>query len=176
MAGINLSDGINGSATKKKASFDVGFAAAVCIMILVLCVWGGVRYFMFTTDKEVTSLESQITEATSDLQNEKVDRVLSFDTRRAGIALNLTENVDVAKRLTELESLIIPSIRLIDYQFDHNAGTSIISGITSDYKYLAQQLISLKKQPEYVSIRVDKITNTEEGDISFTLKSETLSQ
>lgn len=176
MAGINLSAGVTTAGTRKKSSLDTGFIVAVILVVVILAVWGGIRYFMFTTDKQITSLETQITEANDDLQGEQVDRILAFDTRMVGIEESAKTNEDVAVRLTSLEGLVIPSVRLTDYRFDHNDGTVTIAGVTSDYKYLAQQLISFKKQTEYGGMRVDKITNTEAGDISFILKADTLSQ
>lgn len=176
MAGINLSTQLDSGAKKKKSSLDKGFVFAIVLMVVVLGVWGGIRYFLFATDKEIAALDAQITDSKNALENEKVDRLLSFDNRREGIEKNAVDNVDVAERFQELESLIIPSVRLTQYTFDHNTGDTVISGVTSDYKYLAQQLISLKKQTEYESMRVDKLVTTESGGISFTLKSETLSQ
>jgi hypothetical protein len=176
MAGINLSAGVATAGTKKKSSFDTGFIVAVVLIALIVAAWGGIRYFMFTTNKQITSLETQITEADSTLKGDQVDRILAFDTRVAGIEESAKTNEDVAARLTTLEGLIIPSVRLTEYNFDHTNGAVTIAGVTSDYKYLAQQLISLKKQPEYGGMRVDKITNTESGDISFILKADTLAQ
>jgi hypothetical protein len=176
MAGINLSDGVTTAEREKKSSFDVGFIFAVILMVLVLGVWGGIRYFMFTTDKDTANLEAQIVGATTDLQGPKVDRILAFDVRMGGIEESAKTNEDVAARLTELEGLVIPSVRLTDYTFNHDDGSVTISGVTSDYKYLAQQLISLKTKTEYAGMRVDKIANTATGEISFTLKADTLSQ
>ena len=176
MAGINLSEGVASVKREKRSSFDTGFVFAVILVAIILVVWGGIRYFMFTTDRSVTTLETEISEAGTTLQGEKVDRILAFDTRRGGIEESAKTNEDVAKRLTELEGLIIPSVRLTEYSFNHDDGSVVVSGVTSDYKYLAQQLISLKTKTEYASMRVEKITNTESGDISFTLKADTLSQ
>ncbi|MEK9173838.1 MAG: hypothetical protein AAB845_01070, partial [Patescibacteria group bacterium] len=171
-----LSEGVTSAGARKKSSFDTGFVFAVILITIIIVVWGGIRYFMSTTDRQITSLETDITAADADLRGEKVDRILAFDTRRNGIETSAKANEDVAKRLTDLEGLVIPSIRLTEYSFNHNDGEVVVSGVTSDYKFLAQQLISLKKQAEYGSMRVDKIANTESGDISFTLKADTLSQ
>ncbi len=176
MAGINLSEGVTSAGARKKSSFDFGFIFSIILIVIVLGTWGTIRYFMFTTDKSTASLEVEITSVMNDVQGEKVDRILAFDTRRTGIEESAKTNQDVAKRLTLLESLVIPSVRLTEYSFDHDNGVVTVSGVTNDYKYLAQQLMSFKRESEYAGMRVDKIGNTESGSISFTYKADTLSQ
>ena len=176
MAGINLSEGVTSAGAKQRSSFDFGFLFSVILVVIVLGAWGGIRYFIFTTDKSTASLDAEIATAMNDIQGDKVNRILAFDTRRTGIEESAKTNEDVAARLSLLESLVIPSVRLTEYSFNHDNGVVTVSGVTNEYKYLAQQLISLKKEPGYAGMRVDKIGNTESGDISFTYKADTLSQ
>lgn len=176
MAGINLSTQAYGGEKKKRSFFDRGFVFSVVLLVIILGVWGGIRYFLFTLNRDITALESQITDSKNELEGEQVDRVLNFDIRKKGIETNMGTNIDVAKHFQDLEAVVIPSVRLTQYALNQNTGAIVISGETSDYKYLAQQLISFKKQAEYSNIRVDRITTTESGDISFTLKADTLSQ
>jgi hypothetical protein len=120
--------------------------------------------------------QSQISAADAELKSEKVDRMISFDARKQGIVTSYEEKLDISDKLYDLENLIIPDIRLTNFEFDHKNGTTVIDGVTNDYKYLAQQIINLKKESVYENILVHKISNTKEGAIEFTLKAETLSQ
>ena len=177
MAGINLSDGIASESVKRKPpSFDAGFIFSVVLLVIVLGVWGGLRYFMMDTDKKIATLDAQIQESDALLHGDKVDKVLAFDLKRENIEKNFDNHADIDENLRTLENLIVPNVRLTKYEYDHGAGSVVISGVTSDYKYLAQQLISLKTQSQFESMRVASISNSDTGEIVFTLRSDILSK
>lgn len=177
MAGINLSQsGEERRSSSKKKMFDAGFIIVVIVFVLVLGVWGALWYFSQSAEGEIQALDAQINAATTELTGDEVDRILGFDARVKGIEENVPLHLDTAERFAQLEKMILPSIRLTNFSYDHQKGATVIEGVTNDYKFLAQQLISLKTDPMYQNIRVDAVTTTETGDISFTLKSESLPQ
>lgn len=174
MAGINLSQPTADRRVDRRKFFDVGMVVASIILVLVLGAWGGVYYLTSKTDRAVADLQSQVESAGVDTKGSKIDRILAFDNRIESVAKNIEGQIDTSQMLTDLEGLVIPSVRLTGYQYDHENGNVVIEGLTSDYKYLAQQIISFKSNERYANIHVDKITNSESGDIVFTLKSEGL--
>ncbi len=173
MAGINLSQGISEtSRVKRSMSIDTGFVFSIILILVVLGAWGGIYYFLRQTNSQIAALDQQVADSDSVLRGEKVDRVAAFDFKRQNLEQGFESHLDIAKNLSDLESLIVPDVRLTKYEYDHSTGASTIEGVTSDYKYLAQELISLKKQSQFTDVRVTALSNTESGGISFTLKSE----
>ena len=173
MAGINLSQSTTGRQTSRRKFFDTGVVVSAIIFILVLGIWGGLYYFSFNTNKEVAGLQSQIDNSGIEMKGPKIDRILAFENRIEVVSKNTETQIDTSRILSDLEGLIIPSVRLTSYQYDHENGNISMEGVTSDFKFLAQQIISLKTNERYANIHVEK-TNSESGDILFTLKSEGL--
>ena len=108
------------------------------------------------------------------MKGPKIDSILAFEKRIEVVSKDTETQIDTSRILSDLEGLIIPSVRLTSYQYDHENGNISMEGVTSDFKFLAQQIISLKTNERYANIHVEKITNSESGDILFTLKSEGL--
>ena len=174
MAGINLSQSTAGRQTGQRKFFDTGIVVSAVIFALVLGVWGGIYYFSLNTQKEITDLQSQIDNSGVEMTGPRIDRILAFDNRIEVVSKNTETQIDTSHMLTDLEGLIIPSVRLTSYEYDHENGNVAMEGVTSDFKFLAQQIISLKTNEQYANIHVEKITNSESGDIVFILKSEGL--
>ncbi|MCW1888549.1 MAG: hypothetical protein KIH67_003270 [Candidatus Moranbacteria bacterium] len=174
MAGINLSQSTTERKVDRRKFFDAGMVFSSILLLIVLAAWGGIYYLSMKTTQEIASLQNEIDTSGVEMKGPKIDRILDFDTRIEMVSKNIESQVDASEMLVGLEELVIPSIRLTNYEYDHENGNVTIEGITSDFKFLAQQLISLKKNEQYANIRVDKIGNSESGDIVFTLKSEGL--
>lgn len=174
MAGINLSQSAATRQTERRKFFDTGTVVSFTLFVIVLAIWGGIYYFSLQTSKQITELQGQIDNSGVEMKGPKIDRILTFDNRVEAVSKNIETQVDTSSILTDLESLIIPSVRLTSYQYDHENGNVVMEGVTSDFKYLAQQIISLKNNERYANIHVEKMTNSESGDILFTLKSEGL--
>jgi hypothetical protein len=178
MAGINLSQSSStgGRSIDKRKFFDAGIVISGVLLFLVLASYGAIYYFTMKTDQETASLQTQIDTSGVDMKGEKIDRILAFDNRISDITTNTENQIDTSTNLIEMEKVILPSVRLTNYEYDHESGDVIISGVTSEFKFLAQQIISLKSNPKFGDMYVDKISNTESGDITFVLKSNILSQ
>ena len=174
MAGINLSQSTTERKVDRRKFFDAGMIFSSALLFIVLAAWGGIYYLSSKTTQEIASLQGEIDASGIEMKGPKIDRILAFDARIETVSKNIETQVDTSQMLTSLEELVIPSIRLTNYQYDHENGNVIIEGVTSDFKFLAQQIISFKKNERYTNIHVDKIGNSESGDIVFTLKSEGL--
>lgn len=171
MAGMNLSSSGFGQQEKQSGIFSGSFSIIFIIFLLVSVSWGGMRWYIMTLDDKLASLDSAIEENASRLHGKDVDRVAHFDSRLSLIGNFLQgEAADSQKLLTQLESLTVPNVRLTEYRYDVTEKTVTVSGETDNFKYVAQQIISLKSETPFSEIRVDSLKLTKDGRVAFSFK------
>lgn len=171
MAGINLS-----SSTLEKKSGSGGLIDSSFIIITILfCAtvvgFGGLRWYISTQDAALADLDVTLRESILKLQGPEVDRVAHFDNRLTAAEQQANAgSVDSQKLLIELESLVIPSVKLTKYEYNAADKFVVVSGETDSFKYVAQQVISLKSEKLFAGITVESLTRTEDGRIAFSFK------
>jgi len=173
MAGINLSQsmtGNDGSSKKKEALFDTGFVVAFLIFLVVVLGWAGLRFYITQLNKQITALDTTIAEHNAELQGGAVDRVADFDRRLQFLAENATERTEPSQIFSQLESLMVPSNALLEYEYNKTEKVITFSARTNNYRNIAEQVISLKSEKMFSSVKVDTIDRDKEGRITFTLK------
>lgn len=170
--GINLSH-VNEEekSSQKKGLFDKGLAFCFGIFILVLGVWGGLEWYIKTLNDQVVQAEALLTDNATSLRGTKVDRIADFDTRLAFMKSSMDVTADLPETiLPKLESLIVPSVNLTGYTYHKQEQLMSISGLTDNFRHLAEQLLSFKLDVVFSDAKVDIITRTKEGKIAFTFK------
>lgn len=170
MAGINLSQSSQKKQVNGRALVDRGFVIVILLSLAVLAAWGGLRFYMYTVDKSIASLQANIENSNDGLTGEKVDRVVDIHTRLTHISEGNEESVDIPALVSQLEKLTVPEVRLTEYRYDAVAKMIKISGTTSNFRFVAQQLIGFRSESPLQDIQVEKIGNVDEGQIPFTLK------
>lgn len=149
----------------------MSFLVATILFFLVAAGFGGLRWYLGSLDKKLASLEEQRITNFAALRGPRVDRVAYFADR-----LNLIdtqaqgEGVNVEQRLTEIEGLIVPNVRLTRYEYNDAEKFVSLTGETDNFKYVAQQIISLKSNARLAKVEVESIARTNEGRVVFTLK------
>jgi len=172
MTGVNLSQSMAAQAEKrKKHLFSAsGFPITIILLILILVGWGGLRFYLYSLDKKITALDATITDSESKFQGESIDRIADFDTRVSLLGADPSELIDPETFLIKLESLIVPQVLLTSYEYDDREKVCTVSGRTDNFRYLAEQIISLKSDPFFSDVKIDAISRNTEGKIEFTLK------
>lgn len=168
MPGINLSQSLQEKRAQARGRFlDQGFFLSMGILVLLLIVFGGARWYASRLEQEVRDLESKISETTSLLRGEKVDRIVDF-TERAKTAVNeLATEPDPTELLRQLEVMTLPSIRLTGYRFDRTTDRLIVGGLATNLKEVAQQMLAFKSMKHTDQIFVDKIEYQKSGKVAF---------
>ncbi len=171
MAGVNLSQSITGDekASKSVSSFTSGMPISVGLLVLTLIGWGGMRWYMYSLDNKINQVTADITASSGALQDERVDRITNFDARLSLLNADPAESIDPTPMLTELESLIVPQVTLKDYAYDQTTGETKLTGRTTNFRYVAEQIISLKSSPSFSRVDVQSTSRSEGGAIEFTL-------
>lgn len=173
MSGINLSSSTSIKTTKKGGVFDSSFAVIVVIFFLVVAGFGGLRFYIKTLDTKISALKATLEENSAQLQGRNVDRVAHFDSRlRLAGEQSSGNGVDSQKLLDQLESLIVPNIRLTKYEYNETEKFVEVAGEAESFKYVAQQIVSFKSENTFVGIKVQSLARTTEGRIAFSLKAD----
>ncbi|MFZ2300038.1 MAG: hypothetical protein WAW00_02810 [Candidatus Moraniibacteriota bacterium] len=171
MAGMNLSSSKIEQKEGRSGIFDGSFSIILTIFFLVVASWVGMRWYIMTLNDKLASIDSVIAENSLRLQGKDVDRVATFDSRLSLIGKQLQgESADSQKLLTQLEGLTVPNVRLTEYRYDVMEKTVVVSGETENFKYVAQQIISLKSEKPFTNVTVDSLKRTKEGRIAFSFK------
>jgi hypothetical protein len=171
MAGVNLSQSTAlAREHQSQRRFAVsGFLISTIVLAVTLIGWGGLRWYIHSLDQKIATLEVTIATDTGRLTGETVDRIADFSVRMGLLGKDPAELVDPEATFAKLETLIVPQVTLVRYEYDESAGTSSVSGTTESFRYLAEQIISLQSDPLFGQIRVDSIDRDDDGAIEFTL-------
>lgn len=170
---MNLSSSV--PEKKQEGSWTFGGPVVVTVLFFLLLVfWGGMQWYLKTLDKTLSGQQVLLEENASRLKGDAVDRVTSFDTRLtlAKEQMSGKNTTDTGRLLRQLESLVIPNVKLTKYEFDENGKFVIVEGETDTFKYVAQQLLVLKGEDPFMNIKVDSLKKNPEGRIAFSFKAE----
>lgn len=171
MAGINLSSSAFEKKSGSRGLVDSSFIVIVILFCVTVIGFGGLRWYISTQDAALADLDVMLKEGASKLQGPEVDRVANFDnrlttaTQQAGV-----DPVDSQKLLSQLESLVIPSVKLTEYAYNAADKFVVVSGETDSFKSVAQQAVSLKSEKLFSGITVESLARTEDGRIEFSFK------
>ncbi len=173
MAGVNLSQSMASQEEKsEKRLFSVsGFPMSIALLVLTLLGWGGLRFYIHTFDVKITQLETALTSDVDKLHGEHIDRVTDFDNRLTLLGADPAEFIDPGTLLSLLETLMVPQVVLTQYKYNEKEKVITLVGETDSFRYLAEQIISLKSDPLFSQTQVDAVERTENQKIRFTLKS-----
>ncbi len=172
MAGINLSQSAQGRDFERGEMFDQGALWSLVIFLLVLATWGGLSFYTGTLEKKIADLDASLVENNERLRGPEASRVADFDTRLALLDKNMGLGVEPAELFSQLEKLTVPSVTLTKYEYSRGEKRLSIIGSTDNFKYLAQQITSLKSEDPFTDIRVESVGRTKEGRIVFTLQAD----
>lgn len=171
MAGINFSSSVSEKSAKKGRIFDGSFVVITILFFLVLAGFGGLRWYLKTLDAKAASLSAAFGERSAQLKGSGVDRVANFESRLALAGEQLADQrVDPQELFGQLERLTLPNVKLTKYGYNAKEKFVEVAGETESFKYVAQQIISLKSEDLFSGITVQSLTRTKEGSIQFSFK------
>lgn len=171
MAGINLSQSIQEKQAIARGSFfDKGFFINVAIFLLVAGLYGGSQWYLGTLEEELTTLQGDASAKTAGLKSKDADRATDLSARLKTIAINLESETEPRDALQELEQFTIANIKLTGYLYQEGEKLLIIRGVTTNLKYLAQQMLSYKKISDATSVHAESVKYNDAGQIEFELQ------
>lgn len=168
---MNLSSSMPEKKAKTRRTFDSYFIFIASLFFLTIALFAGLRLYISTLDKKLSAFDGIFVEHAKQLRGEKVDRVAHFDQRLTLAGKQLDgNNADSQKLLNQLESLVIPSVKLTKYEYNEAEKFVEVEGETDGFKSVAQQIISFKSETPFDKIRVESLNVAEGGRIEFTFQ------
>lgn len=171
MAGINLSQSIQEKQAIARGSFfDKGFFVNAAIFLLVAGLYGGSEWYLGTLETELATLQTDVVGKTAGLKSKEADRATDLAVRLKTIETNLQFGSEPQDAFRELERLTIPNIKLTGYLYRESERLLIIQGMTTNLKYLAQQMLSYKKLAGVSSVHAETVQYNPTDQIEFELQ------
>lgn len=171
MAGINLSQSIQEKQAIARGSFfDKGFFVNTAIFLLVAGLYGGSQWYLGTLEDELVTLQGDAATKTAGLKSKEADRAADLSTRLKTIGMSLEAGTEPKEALQELEQLTITNIKLTGYSYQESEQLLTIRGVTTNLKYLAQQMLSYKKIVGASSVHAESVKYNDAGQIEFELQ------
>jgi hypothetical protein len=171
MLGVNISQSQEEEETKPKRTgfFDTGTIISIVLVGLSVAVWGGIQLYMQSLDKKIATIDASVVQDSGRLSGENIDRIADFDARVAFFASKQPELVEPLDMLKKLEETMVSGIVLTDYEYDHEMNVGIVSGKASDFRALAEQILSFKTNGLFSQVGVKRTERDEDGVLHFTL-------
>ncbi len=129
-------------------------------------LWGIERLLIFSLDRETASYQAKTTEALQQLSPETAQAAEDFYDRAQTIRSAQTDALNGVDALAMLEKTTIPQVRLTSYR-QVNDGSVVIKGTTSDYRFVAEQLLRYRSEAAFNEMHVSKSERTDTGQINF---------
>lgn len=170
MSGINLSSSA-GERRQTGSGFLTGSVIVSFVFFLVLALWGGMRWYMKTLDDKIAEKTVLLDENSRQLKGQPVDRVQIFDTRLT-LAQKQADSgsVHTKELLTQLEGLVIPTVKLTKYEYNAEEKFVSVTGVTDNFKYVAQQLLNFKGDNLFSGVQVMSLRKDSEGMTTFSFR------
>lgn len=168
---MNLSQStIDEEEVEKKSLFDSGFIVSLSLVLLSALTFGGLHLYIGFLDKKISALEGELSGSTVSLKGDHIDRVADFDARLNHFSTNKTEFFETRDVFKKLENSILAGVVLEEFQYSVKEKTLTINGISGDYRRLAEQIMTFKKESIFSKLSVDSIDRNDEDQVIFVLK------
>ncbi len=174
MDGINLFQAAHErkGAGAPKSFLDKGFVIAATIFFSVAAVWGGLLLYTNSVDGKINAISASVQTGLGSISGKSADRVGDFSDRLSlmeAAAVNAVEPGDV---LDQLGRMTVQGVVLTDYEYDVEHKAIRLEGETDNFRYIGQQMFSMKLSGSFSSIIVSSIEKKETGLIQFVLKAD----
>lgn len=172
MAGTNLSQSVIEKQVQEPTNKNKGILVIFGIFVLTVAVWGGVvageAYYTKQSEKQNALIELKKAELSGPAVSEVADASARLSLVDSGVATRIHPQAI----LTALESSLLPSIRLDEFEYEDVTGTVRTSGVAPGYKEIAQQIMAFKLSARFSSTEVVSLGH-EEGTtgVSFIIES-----
>lgn len=171
MPGMNLSQStIDEEEVGKQSLFDSGFIISLSLILLSVLTFGGLHFYTGVLDKKISALDAELSGSAASLKGEHVDRVADFDARLNHFSTSHAEFFETREVFQKLESSMLVGVVLEEFQYDAKAKILTINGISGDYRRLAEQIMTFKKEVIFSKLKVEAIGRNDEDQVTFVLK------
>jgi Tfp pilus assembly protein PilN len=170
MANINLYQVEQTEAQKNRAGiFDGGMLAAMGFALVVLLVFGGMKFYLNSLDQKMVSLNEEENAGRQALNEEDVNLVASFGQRIDEIKLGTEAFAtnDPAKIFEEVQKTVLSGVVVSELSFKGNAVDLNI--VAENFEILSKQILSFKNADLFKTVEVASTNRNESGKVAAIL-------
>lgn len=173
MANINLASSesqVQLDEEKKTKMISGGIIVAGIMLVLTIAAYAGIVFFSNETAKKITGTKEAYDTLYQELKKGNAKDVVDFQNRLGAAKELISEEKDVNAYLKIIERSMVPGVYLDGYSYDSAKGTILLSCAGDNYNSVAKQVLSLKKEKCFSSVKVDTTSfDDESGKINFPL-------
>lgn len=146
--------------------FDRAFFFSIFLIFVVGGIWVTEHVLLYLVNKDIAGYQEKTNQGLMGADTEAINEVEDF-VSRSNLVKEHEGRVTAPELLTTLEKSTIPQVRLTSYEYNAN-GTITISGLTTDYRFVAEQLLRYRQEESLKAMQVEKTERSESGELTFT--------
>lgn len=167
MANINLSQSsLERKSQESNSIFDKGLMVPLGLLVLSFGTMFGVQMYNSFVEGQTTALEEDIKREMMNFEGDSVSRIADFTNRMDVIDKKLlTKDVSAQDMFASVESLMVNGVSLGSYEYDTIGRTLSLKIVASDFKGVAQQVMSFKSHKSFKGISVGGATRDQASSV-----------
>ena len=159
---------------RKAQSSSFGIVIAFLILVIVIGVFGAMKFWKSALDEEIGGYDEQINEIKGKMQVVMNSEEADFYKRMDLVRTNIYKKHSSVAVLNEIENVIVPRVVLLSFMHSvDNQGEQIVITADADEFYLmAQQIEEFKKSEFFDNVRASDTSKDNVGRIVFTISAD----
>ncbi|MFA7319806.1 MAG: hypothetical protein WC022_04410 [Parcubacteria group bacterium] len=148
--------------------FRNGVVGVTVVLIVVLCLYGGLLYANKKIMAEIKSVDNQYTDEYNKFLAGNANDVIDFKNRSAISENLLNKNYPIKNIFSAAESSVLPTVYLESLSYDSNNKTVNLSCVAPGFFDVAKQVESFKQNEAFSSFALGKSAiDSKTGLINF---------
>jgi hypothetical protein len=157
-------------AVQQTQVFDKAFFFSISLIFVVGAFWATERVLLHLIEKEISGYKEITAQGLAGADSQAINEVEDFAARSA-LVQEYQDQPSALETLQTLERSTIPQVRLTEYSYNDD-GKASLSGVTTDYRYVAEQLLRYRQEQFFQNMQVTATDRSEEGQLTFSFAAE----
>lgn len=171
MPGVNLSQSMNEEEQSEERSFfDAGIVLSLLALLVVGLGWGGLRLYIGSIHKKIATIDESLNTNKAQLKGEHIDRVVDYDARLKYFSAHAATLTDTQSVFQKLENAVVAGVVLTKFEYNPESKEVVFEGTCANFKQLAEQIMSLKAEKDFVQVIVEQVDRNEDNQVVFALE------
>lgn len=168
MPGINLA--IEKEETRYPDFFQSGMVASIIILILVLCLYGGLAFMNKKLTGEIQDVNNQYNAEYSKFLSGNANEVIDFKNRGDIAKKLLDQGYPMKNVFPQLEGSVLPMVYLNSLTYNGDTNSLSLICVTSGFENEAKQITSFQQDENFSSFSLGKSSiDPKTGMVNFSV-------
>ncbi len=150
--------------------FKGGLVGASVVLLLLLCVYGGLLYMNKGIVAKIENVHAQYLDEYNKFLVGNANEVIDFRNRSVAAEKFISQSLDTKELFGQLEGSILPAIYLNSLTYNRDSNTFNLDCVANGFNAEAKQILSFKENDAVASLVVDKSTiDATTGLVNFSI-------